>query len=188
MSAAILTEPTPLDPADEVDGERYELIDGVKVEIPPMSADASVFANRLAFRMNLAAVPAGVGEAYAETLFRLTPRLIRKPDMAFVPYAVWPRDRPVPRANGWPVVPALCVEVVSPTDSADEVRGKVDLYFEAGVRVVWVVYPQHRLVDVYETADRVRVLRRADALDGGPVLPGFALPLAELFPEPEPQR
>jgi Uma2 family endonuclease len=106
--------------------------------------------------------------------------------VAFVPYARWPRTRPVPDTNAWDVLPDLCVEVVSPTDAAEELRDKITEYFQSGVRLVWVVYPRHQVVDVYDGPTRVRILTRADALDGGPVLPGFQLPLAELFPAEEP--
>ena len=57
-------------------------------------------------------------------------------------------------------------------------------YVAAGVRLVWVLYPEIGLADVYEAAGVSRYLTRADSLDGGPVLPGFTLPLAELFPPP----
>ncbi len=82
------------------------------------------------------------------------------------------------------MLPDLCAEVVGSHDGAERVRGAVADYLAAGVRLVWVIYPDLQLADVYEAADRVRVLGRADSLDGGPVLPGFRLALAELFPPP----
>ncbi len=185
--STVLDRPAPAAWADEDDGdERYEILDGVRVELPPMSASNAVLAGRLARRMSNFADPAGVGEAHPDVLIKL-PLLLdrnRRPDVAFVPYSRWPRDRPVPRGNAWEVLPDLCVEFVSPTDRANDVREKVAEYVAAGVRLVWVLYPELGLADVYEAADRVRVLTRADSLDGGPVLPGFTLPLAELFPPP----
>jgi hypothetical protein len=61
--------------------------------------------------------------------------------------------------------------------------GKVNDYIEAGVRLVWVVYPRLWLVHVFESFTSIRVLERADTLDGGIVLPDFRLPLNELLPE-----
>jgi Uma2 family endonuclease len=81
------------------------------------------------------------------------------------------------------VLPDLCVEVVSPHDWADEIMDKVREYFEAGARLVWVIYPRHQMVIVHESLTSVRGLSRIDTLDGGVVLPQFRLPLAELFPE-----
>jgi hypothetical protein len=90
-------------------------------------------------------------------------------------------------ANAWDVVPDLAVEVISPHDRAEEVLDKVLEYFRADVRLVWVVYPKQRLIFVFEAPDRVRAISQDDALDGGLVLPGFRLPLANLFdPVPPP--
>ncbi len=182
-----LDQETPSAPADGSGDGHCEIIDGVRVELPPMSADSAVFATYLTYEINAVSVPAGVGAAHAEVMFQLplSQDRRRRPDVAFVPYSRWPRRRPVPRQAAWEVLPDLCVEVISPTDRAEDVRGKTDEYFRAGVRLVWVVYPNLELVDVYESAGQCRTLRRADALDGGVVLPGFRVELATLFPEPE---
>jgi Uma2 family endonuclease len=108
----------------------------------------------------------------------------RKPDVAFVAYSRWPKSKPIPSTNAWDVLPDLCVEVISPNDLADEIETKISEYFEAGVRLVWVVYPRQERFYVYDSASQVRRLTRADTLDGGSVLPGFQLPLAELFQSP----
>ncbi len=189
MNVVYLPGQPPADASADLDNkDLYEIIDGVKVEMPPMSANSSVLAARLAHRINLFAMPRELGEAYPEILFKLPldKDRNRRPDVAFIPYARWPKDRPIPDDNAWDVLPDLCVEVVSPTDQAEEAREKVEEYFEAGVRLVWVVYPRLRLVDVFESPGVVRVLRRADELDGGPVLPGFRLKLADFFLEPPP--
>lgn len=108
----------------------------------------------------------------------------RRPDVAFVPYTRWPVDRPLHSTNEWDVFPELFVEVVSPNDLVDELETKVEEYLQAGGRLVWVVYPRHRRVYVFEPGRPVRRLTRADDLDAEPVLPGFRLPLVELFPKP----
>lgn len=172
---------------DEFDGEHhYEIIDGIKVGLPPMSTRASRIATRLVRRLGNFAEDADLGEVHSEMLFKLplAKDRSRKPDVAFVSYARWAKDRDVSDANAWDVLPELCVEVVSPTDRAEDVREKTEEYLRAGVSLVWVVYPRIQVVDVYEPGGVIRTLRRADALDGGPVLPGFTLPLAGLFPQP----
>jgi len=189
MSAAEVLTPMPKLVRDDLDnGDHYEIIDGVKVELPPTSADSSVLAARLARLVSNHGVEKGLGEAYPEILFKLPlPKdRNRKPDLAFVPYSQWPRDRPLPSTNAWDVLPDLCVEVVSPNDMADEIETKINEYFEAGVRLVWVVYPRQERFYVYDSPSRVRRLTRADTLDGGVVLPDFQLPLAELFLQPLP--
>ena len=161
-----------------------EVIDDEPEEPFPMSALTLDVANELAAELILFARPAGLGRVYTEGLFRLPPPAARdrRPDVAFVSYSRRPREQPAPAGSALDVLPDLCVEVVSPTDRAEDVREKVIEYFQAGVRLVWVIFPRLQVVDVFEAPDRVRVLGRADALTGEPVLPGFTLPLAELFP------
>lgn len=178
-------------PGDELDHDRYEIIDGVRRELPPMSAESSVLAARLARRLSNHGIERDVGEAYPEVLFRLPLPVDRnrRPDVAFVPYARWAKDRPIPATTAWDVLPDLCVEVVSPHDLAEEIETKLDEYLRAGVRLVWVVYPRPQKVYVYDTPAGVRRLGRDEMLDGGAVLPDFRLPLAELFlppPNPDP--
>jgi Uma2 family endonuclease len=170
-------------PADD---DVYELVDGLRVEVPPMSAYSAKLATRLATRMNRHAESENLGEAIVESLFHLPLARDRgrnrRPDVAFVTYMRWPAQRPQPiDDNAWDVVPDIAIEVVSPHDLAESQLGKIIEYFEAGVRLVWVVYPRYRQVHVFESARAVRVLTDSDVLDGGQVLPGFLLPLLELF-------
>src|SRR5262249_21229382 len=123
------------------------------------------------------------GLALAEVLFRLAPEgPSRRPDVAFVAYDRWPYTTP-PEDDPpvLDVIPNLAVEVVSPTNSADEIIDKVRDYFFAGVQAVWVIYPRQRLVYVFESPEQVHGLTEKQELDGGTVLPGFRLPLANLF-------
>ena len=110
--------------------------------------------------------------------------LQRRPDLAFVSFERWPRGKPVPGTNAWEVVPNLAIEVISPTNSANEVIEKLDDYFAAGVQRVWVIYPLYGKFYDYSSPTSVRILTRTDTLTGADVLPGFELPLAELFEQP----
>ena len=85
------------------------------------------------------------------------------------------------RARSWAVIPDLAIEIISLTNSADEVADKLEEYFKAGVRQVWVVYPRHSKVYDYSSTTAVRVLAPGDELDGGDVLPGFRLSVTDLF-------
>jgi Uma2 family endonuclease len=185
MSTVSIFEPPvlPIRQAEENE-ERYEIIDGKKVEMPPMSAYAGLIASRLVSSINGFAKPRKLGEAVTDVLFQL-PTLIgrnRRPDVAYVSGDRWPRGRPLPpKDNAWEVVPDLGVEVVSPTDFTEELLEKIEEYFRAGVRLVWVVYPLRRTVHVYESLERIRGMNENAELEGGDVLPGFRLPLRELF-------
>jgi Uma2 family endonuclease len=172
--------------------DHYEIIDGQRVELPPMSADSQALASRLVRHLSNHGINNTLGEGYTEMLFKLplSRDRNRKPDVAFVSYARWPKYKPIPSTNAWDVLPDLCVEVVSPNDLGDEIETKIKEYFEAGVRLVWVVYPRQEQFYIYDSPSQVRRLTRTDMLDGGAVLPDFRLPLADLFlqPPPAPQQ
>jgi len=124
-----------------------------------------------------------LGRVRVETSFLIDPARgqERRPDVAFVSYDRWPRGQRLPRGNAAPVVPDLAVEVVSPSNTATEVQTKRHEYFRAGVRAVWVVFPDQFEVHVFTAPTSVRILARNDELDGGAVVPGFRLPVAALF-------
>ena len=84
--------------------------------------------------------------------------------------------------NAWAVLPELMVEVISANDIAEEITDRINEYFAAGTKLVWIVYPTQRLVYVYESPRQVRILGEADELDGGLVLPAFRIAIASLFP------
>jgi Uma2 family endonuclease len=176
---------TPSDQALDADG-LYEIVGGERVELPPMSAYAAMIASRLVSKLNAFAEPRGLGEGVSELLFRLPldQERNRRPDVAFVTRERAKGLTPPVDANAWEMVPDLAVEVVSPTDFAEDLLQKADEYFRAGVRIVWVIYPRLRLIHVYESLTEVRGLLESGELDGRAVLPGFRLPLVELFPTP----
>jgi Uma2 family endonuclease len=187
MTDAMLTEPVPVAaPPSHEDEPLFEIIDGQRVELPPMSQFAARLGSRLLIKVAGFNDAHDLGEVVGEVLFclPLDKDRNRRPDVAFVSYKRWPKGKPSNRAeNAWHVVPDLAVEVVSPTDRAEEVMDKVREYCQAGVDLVWVFYPTLQLVTVYETLARIRVLTAADELDGGSVLPGFRLPLGPFFAE-----
>jgi Uma2 family endonuclease len=122
----------------------------------------------------------GLGVVWpADTGFVLgrDPDTVRSPDGAFTVAARVP-----PRGTGYcEVVPDLVLEVVSPSDRLREVLGKVGEWLDAGVRVVWVVWPARRQIDIYTMDGAHAVLAIGDALTCPDLLPGFALPVAEVF-------
>ena len=75
----------------------------------------------------------------------------------------------------------MATKVLSPSDNPVEVERTVRDYLEAGARLVWVIAPAARTATIYRTDGAARLLREGDHLDGGDVLPGLAISLAELF-------
>ena len=99
--------------------------------------------------------PKNLGRVFLETGYRLTPETVRIPDVSFVPAH---RMRGLDLDRRILGAPALAVEVVSPTDLAQELAHKVDQYLAAGVRVVWAVYPNTREVRVFREGGAASVL------------------------------
>ncbi len=122
-----------LDPMATDADHLYEVIDGQPVLLSDHVASA-VVSSRLADLLNQTTMT-GLGIAYSQMLFKLPLSVDRnrRPDVAFVPYSVWPRTRPLPNTNAWTALPELCVEVVSPTDLAEEVMTKVTVLAESKV-------------------------------------------------------
>lgn len=79
------------------------------------------------------------------------------------------------------VAPELIVEVLSPDDRWSAVNDKLTEYFDVGVQVVWVADPQWQRVHVYRSLTEIEILTVGDTLTGGDLLPGFSVPVAELF-------
>ena len=185
MSTAILTEPAEAE-IPRLKGELYEVIDGERVELPPMAILSIWFASLLHEHLAAYARAKKLGRVLSEALFHLPAPVLRdrRPDVAFVSYERWGQKVPRER-NAWDVVPNLNVEVVSPTDGAEELETKINEYQRVGVDLVWVIYPLTGKVYVHESPTQVRILTPTDVLDGGKVLPGFRLQLAELFAEVE---
>lgn len=80
-----------------------------------------------------------------------------------------------------PFAPDLAVEVISPSDRWAEIEEKLDEYFRAGVRLAWVIEPKTKKIHVYKSPTEVRILSETDSLTGEDVVPGFAIPVSELF-------
>ncbi|MBC8099212.1 MAG: Uma2 family endonuclease [Armatimonadetes bacterium] len=168
--------------------DRAEYINGEWIEKMPTVMIHSWIV-RLLFRMLDRFCSAGqLGEVFSETTFAMSepPHWVlgsRIPDIMFYEAARWAVF--VSITPDWLhkpilIIPALVVEVVSSNDSYSDLRAKVQLYLRDGVQIVWVVDPTKRQIDVYE-AERLTVLELGDTLSGGTLLPGFALPLVEVF-------
>lgn len=123
-----------------------------------------------------------LGEVYAAgTGFKLAtePDTVRAPDAAFIGRTRLDEVGPV--QGYWPGAPDLAVEVVSPNDLYTEVSDKVAEWLQAGSRMVMVVNPRRQQVFVHAPHADVKVMEIDDTLDGGEVVPGWQLPIKELF-------
>ena len=121
--------------------------------------------------------------AEAATRLRRAPDLVRCPDGMFVATARLAGGIPDGVLEG---PPDLAVEVRWPNDRPGEVNREIAEYLTYGVRTVWDVDPKARTITVHQAGALPRVLRGDDGLDGGQVLPGFAVAVREIFADLDP--
>jgi Uma2 family endonuclease len=160
---------------------RYELVRGEVVTMPPVGLEHGDRSSGIAWLLRSFVREHGGGLVVVEVGFVLArdPDVVRAPDVAFIADARLPP--PDQRSGFFEGAPDLAVEVVSPGDTATEVLEKVQEYLAAGSRLVWVVDPRTRSVTVYRPDGTAHLLQEAVTLAGEAVLPGFALPVRDIF-------
>lgn len=159
-----------------------ELVDGTLVE-KAMGAVESILAGEAHAALRGFVKPRNLGfVATPDGLVRMVSGRIRIPDVA---YFSWDRlpNRALPTEPIFDLAPNLAVEILSKSNTADEMRLKRIDYFKSGVELVWEIAPEKRSVRVYTDVSTFQELTGSAVLDGGSVLPGFTLPLSELFGE-----
>lgn len=176
MSTAV-----PIDAATD-DSTLFEFVDGVRVEKEPVAAYCVALVFELAALLRDFVKPRRLGLVNTEMLFVLSveKKLNRRPDVSFVSKARIQGQLP-DQENAWNVIPDLAVEVVSPTNAADEIEKKVTEYLDAGVRQVWVLYPESRRLYMHRSRKEVSVVGADDLVSGGDLFPGLEFRLGEIF-------
>lgn len=159
------------------DGNRYELVAGELVTMSPSFGRHSMIAGRIAAHLGHYVRSHGLGEVLVADggyLLRRSPDTLRCPDVSFVAKGRLIEDAFVSGA------PDLAVEVISSSDTYSEIESKVRDYLNAGCSMVAVVDPRKSSVSVH-TVNNVTYLATGDTLDGGDLVPGWKLPLSEIF-------
>jgi Uma2 family endonuclease len=165
---------------ERADKRLYELVDGFLVE-KAMGTKEGLLAHLIGFFIQLYLEDHDLGIVLgADGPVRLRFRLVRIPDVSFVPWENLPGGE-LPEESIASVVPSLAVEVLSEGNTKTEMDRKLRDYFQAGVKLVWVVDPKKQTAVIYASPTKSRPVEKDGALDGGKVLPGFSLPLKELF-------
>jgi Uma2 family endonuclease len=170
--------------SSEYEGKRLELSEGELIEMAPSGGKHGGIAIRYGRFVDEYVEDNALGyTTAAETGYILFKNptgkdTVRAPDVGFVAAHRLPDGLP----DGFvPLAPDLAVEVVSPTDSADDIQSKLNDYLKYGVRMTVFVYPKSKTVNVH-TPGKTIILTIDDTLDGADVLPGFKLAVRDIFP------
>ncbi len=159
-----------------------ELVDGVLVE-KAMGFEESLLAIALGSALRAFVIPRNLGVVSgADGMMRIFAGTVRIPDVAFIAWSRFPNGK----LTGEPIpdlAPDLAIEVLSQSNTKSEMDRKRREYFDSGTQLVWLVDPATRSVTVFSGVEESIELSEGDVLDGGSVLPGFELSLAELFSE-----
>jgi Uma2 family endonuclease len=159
---------------------RFELIYGEIVEKVP-TEEHGVLAGRLTGELYVYLKQTPIARLAVEPRHRMPDddHNARLPDVAVT---LNERALPVVKKGAVPQMPDLCIEIQSPDDTPLSMREKALYYLKNGSKLVWLLFTRKQQIEVH-TADAVKTLDIDDVLDGGEVLPGFSLPVREIFGE-----
>jgi Uma2 family endonuclease len=159
----------------------FELIHGEIVEKVPTEEHGLIAGNIYGFLWQYTR-QSGIGRAVIEVRVQVPEDDYnsRQPDLAvFVD-----TTRPVVTRGPVLQMPDAVIEVKSPDDTYASMRERAAYYLAHGARLVWLLYPAKGLVEVYRQSADSDILTGADTLQGEEVLPGFTLPVREIFALP----
>lgn len=162
--------------------KRWELIAGEIIEMPPSSLKNSALAGRIIYFLLAYVLPRGLGwVTVPDGGYQLAEAMLVQPDAAFLS-----KERaPTLTARVFEGAPDLAVEIISPSERHTEIRAKISAYLAHGARLVWIIYPDEQIVDVWQAqpdgALRVESFDKGQTLRADDLLPEFSLPVAALF-------
>lgn len=166
------------------DGRRYELFEGRLMQMAPTGDRHNRTSARLFMSVAAFVSSRGLGEVFPqEAGFLLSragePDTVLAPDLAFVRA----ENVPVHPIDGYlRLAPDLVAEILSPSQTLPQLRQKAETWLRFGVREVWVLAPNERLVEVWRAGQSAVLLAEGDTLTGAETLTGFSVPVADLFP------
>lgn len=177
-SRLLTVEDLPYLPSDE---DRWELVAGEIVREPPPGDEHGGIALDVGARLLAFVRERRLGRVFADTGYVLAndPDTVRGPDASFVS-----AERLATAARRGPYLlgaPDLAVEVVSLGNTRQEIAQTVEEYLAAGARAVWVIDPHRRTITTHVPGRDPETLGIGETLHGGDCLPGFRLPVSEIF-------
>ena len=160
----------------EPEGERMELIGGEVVTMGRGKIPHEVVKSNVLQILSVWLAKNPVGRLFGETMFQLDEHNSLIPDIS----VVFP-GRIAPGSSDWiQGAPEIAIEIVS-SETAAALERKIDLYLAHGGKSVWVVFPEQRLVRIFDAANRATKFEHGQTLDDPTVLPGFSTPVSAIF-------
>lgn len=165
------------------DGHRYELVDGEPIDMGNSGMEHGGIGSFLGGLLAIYVRQQKLGVVCdSSTAFTLKNGNKRSPDVSFVAKVRLKGLKRPPRGF-FQGSPDLAVEILSPSNTVEEIHAKIVEYFENDTQLVWVIHPDEKYVLVYHGPEPDRLLRPQDLLDGEAIVPGFSMPVVELFEE-----
>ncbi|MDX1994536.1 MAG: Uma2 family endonuclease [bacterium] len=158
----------------------FELIHGEIVEMPTPAPKHNVVVSFMVGKIFIHLETNDIGRVFGDnTSYAFTDEDEYIPDVSFISYTTYPREQELPKK--FTFAPDLVIEVMSPSNTAEEIQRKVETYLANGTRLAWVVYPTLKTIVVHQPSKGAATLKEGDVLDGGDVLPGFTLAVRSIF-------
>ena len=183
-TSAIATKPLTADDLLRLysEGVRGELIQGEFREIMSAGVTHGKVVINVAGELRSFVRPRRLGSLMGSDtgiLLERDPDTVREPDIAYISAERMPIGAEIPGYSE--IIPDLVIEVVSPSDTLQQVEEKARMWLSYGVRLVWTMHPSTRTVNIYPASAARFTLTEDDTLDGGDVLPGFSWEVSDIF-------
>jgi Uma2 family endonuclease len=155
-----------------------DLIDGEVISAMPPNPLHGMISMRFASRLNewLEQSKTGIAGTDGGFILGRNPDRVRGPDIWFI------RSERVPEFSEgfWEIAPDVVVEIISPSDTADIIKEKLQDYFRAGTQLVWLLYPRFKQIEARTPDGNMHIFEADDRLESE-LLPGFSCKVSELF-------
>ena len=162
------------------DGFKYELVRGELVKMPPAGFEHGDIGSEISTHLHSHVRSMRLGRVVsADTGYQLAADHVLAPDVSFVSESRLPASGPP--EGFFQGAPDLAVEVISPSEREQHITQKVADYLRYGCKMVVVVRPRTRRVEVHSPSRETQILEPGDVLDGGIAVPGWQLPITDIF-------
>jgi len=159
------------------DGFKYEWNDGELIKFEGMNKK-QVYIYNVLNKLFSKKGYIETGSLVSEYDVMLTGIQMRRPDIAYLTDKQMLQGR-----KGEDVIPEFVIEIISETDQFYKIEDKITEYFKAGVKVIWNIVPEHKLVYIYTSRKTLKICSDNDICSADPVLPDFSIVVNDIFTE-----